>query len=442
VASFKQNHFELRIEAVAVFNRNTWIVGPLAAAVFVLTWILCIQFKLMIDDPDQMTAALIKSNEKIIRNYVRAWGETPASLNDIRLYARQTGTQFVNYDVWGERLEYLRLGKVNYTLRSFGADGVQNRPGTRLDPGVFHWGLLLEKGLRYDEESGPMHARPSVVLFAGADDSRGLWHAKLFVDPISGSRRLLVRSRQKKNLYMLAPHDGVEEFLWVPGQQKIIFTASQSARYADGLYIWDLEKDEANNLFMLDGDMAELDPGNKQKNFYVALSAIRNENPPSVAVFVQSASSILLDPRAFFHPTNLHVFNLGDKIEHVYPDKAASQQRTLFNMEFLGFATVSPGGTGNTLQSAWMRLPMGGDWDKAVLTWQDFASSYGKSMLAPYAVWGISMIYSEASKSAGRGSKNGQIFASYSLELGRALSQMSVAPGYARAIGAWIGAKD
>jgi hypothetical protein len=421
-------------------DKKTWFFGPLAAAIFVAIWVAIVHFRFMIDDPNQMTASLIRSNERVIRIYVRAWGETPTSVNDIRLYARETGAHYSNYDVWGERLEYLRLGKINYTLRSFGSDGVQNRPGAPLDPGVFHWGLMVDQGLRYDETQGPMHSRPSVVLFAGADDSRGLWHAKLFVDPVSGSRRLLVRNRKMKNLYMLAPHDGVEEFLWVPNQEKIIFTASQSARYADGLYVWDLRNDEANNLFMLDGDMPELDPGNKQRGFYVALSSVRNENPPSVAVFAKTSSGAMLDPRSFFHPSNLHVFNLGEKIEHVLPDAAAIRKKTLFDMEFLSLSTVVPGGKGNTLQTAWMGLPMGGHWDKAVMVWQEFAAAHGKSMLTPYAVWAISMFYSEAAKAAGQSSRDGQIFTSYSIELGGALSQMAVAPGYARAIGAWIAA--
>jgi hypothetical protein len=85
-----------------------------------------------------------------------------------------------------------------------------------------------------------------------------------------------------------------------------------------------------------------------------------------------------------------------------------------------------------------MRLPMGGHWDKAVMVWQEFAAAHGKSMLAPYAVWAISMFYKEAAKAVGEGSRDGQIFTSYSVELGGALSQMPVAPGYARAIGAWI----
>lgn len=420
---------------------NFLLLGPLAATMFVGLWIGFTESRIILNDPASATYSLIRANDRMVQNYVRAWGEAPPSANDIRLFAWETGRRYASFDVWGERIEYLRLGKVNYTIRSFGSDGVQNRPGTPIDPGIFRWGLMAEQGLRYNDREGAMHARPSVVLFAGADDSAGLWHAKLFVDPVSGSRRLLARSRSHQNLFMLAPHDGVEEFLWVPGQQKIVFSASQSARYADGVYVWDLKTDEAYNLFALDGDMSDLDPGNKQKRLYVALSSVRLSSPPSVAVFATPATGILLDPNQFFHPRNLHVFVLGSKVEHLLPEADASSKRSLFNLEFLGMATILPGGNGNALQRSWLKLPMGGDWERAVMAWQEFASAHGKTQLAPYAVWGIAMFYDEAAKVAGSSTQSGQIFHSYSVELGNALGNMPVAPGYARAIGAWMGAR-
>ena len=98
----------------------------------------------------------------------------------------------------------------------------------------------------------------------------------------------------------------------------------------------------------------------------------------------------------------------------------------------------SSGGEGSPLQKAWLKLPLGGDWEKGVTSWQDFASSYGKSQLSPYAVWGVAMFYQEAAKKAGRQSRTGQIFTSYSVELGTALTKMIVAPGYVRGIGAWF----
>ena len=421
------------------FKRQTLIFGPIAALCVAASWSFAIHFKPIILRARSTTLAFIHDNDALVQSHVREYGDTPQSLNELRLYAQKKGLHYNAFDAWGERLEYLRLGKVNYTIRSFGADGVQNRPGEAADPGVFRWGPMVEHGLQYNERDGATYARPSVVLFAGADESQGKWHAKLFVDPVSGIRRLLVRSRERTNFYMLAPHDGVEEFLWLPGQQKIIFTASQSERYSDGVYVWDLHKDESFNLFALDPDGSDIDPGTKQRRLYLALSSVRVSNPPSLAVFAEPVDQLMLDPKKFFHPRNLHVFTLGEQIVHLRPAAAAAKQKTLHDMSFLGMTTVAEGGEGSPLQKAWLRLPLGGDWEKGVIAWQDFASLYGKTQLAPYAVWGLTMFYQEAAKQAGYNSRNGQIFMGYSGELCRALSNMVVAPGYLRAIGAWMG---
>jgi hypothetical protein len=52
------------------------------------------------------------------------------------------------------------------------------------------------------------------------------------------------------------------------------------------------------------------------------------------------------------------------------------------------------------------------------------------------------MFYRQAAKSNGENSSHGQIFTAYSVELAKALSQMPAAPGYTRAIGAWMAARD
>ncbi len=418
---------------------NSRYVAVLPAMALSLLWIVLLESQLYLKDPAVTTADFIKSTDKLVQNHVRAWGEVPAGMNELRLFAKQTYNRYATFDVWGERLEYLRLGKINYTIRSFGADGLQNRPGGLLDPGVFRWGQLEKLGLRYDAEEGVKQARPSVVLFAGADDSTANWHAKIFVDPISGMRRLLVRDRRERRFYMIAPHDGVEEFLWVPGYEKIVFTATQSARYDDGVYLWDLRSDEVTNLFGAGIDGSKISPGRRERSFYLALSSISSETPVRVAVFAAPSHGQPLDPDDFFHPKNLHTFEIGEMLNHVLPDAMALKRSSLNSLDFLGSMTVLSGGGGNAQQVAWLRLPMGGEWEKAIMKWQEFAATHGKTQLAPYAIWGLSAFYRQASKQAGTATKNGQIFASYSVELANALNQMPSAPGYARAIGAWIG---
>jgi hypothetical protein len=200
---------------LSLSHRHLNLVG---AAAFCAAWISLSLTGVPAGNPEHMTEQLIRATDKLVQNHVRAWGEAPKSMNELRLFARQTYSRYSAYDIWGERLEYLRLGKINYTIRSFGADGFQNKPGESPDPGIFRWGPLEERGLKYNEDSGNMQSRPSIVLFAGADDSSGNWHAKLFVDVVSGTRRLLVRDRRESKFYMLAHHDGVEEFLWCRGR--------------------------------------------------------------------------------------------------------------------------------------------------------------------------------------------------------------------------------
>lgn len=419
-------------------NSKLLLWGPLPAVILAVLWILAISFKTPIIRGRTTTMDLIRSTDSLIQQHVREFGDTPQSYSDLRLYALEHNRRYSAYDVWGERLEYLRLGKVNYLLRSFGVDGVQNRPNHSPDIGVYHWGQMAQHGLRYDEQNGAMHARPSVVLFAGADNSTGSWHARIFVDPRTGNRRLLVRSRELNNFFMLAPHDYVEEFLWIPGQDKIAFTASQSARYSDGLYIWDLRTDEASNLFTFDPEINDLDPGAKQRRLYVAMSSVRNSNPPSVAVFAMASNDFILDPHKFFHPSNLHVFSIGEQFLHIKPNVSPKVKSDLYNLDFLGTVTVAPGGEGLPIQQAWLSLPLGGDWEKGVIAWQSFAAQHSKSQLAPYAIWGVAMLYGDAAKREGRTSRTGQILSSYGVELGAAMTRLIVAPAYIRGIGAWI----
>lgn len=413
-------------------------LGPVLAMSFLTIWVLSISLHYPLIRARTATKEMIAESDSLIQRHVREFGDTPASLNELRLFAIKNDKPYSVYDAWGQRVEYLRLGKVNYLIRSFAADGVQNRPSRSPDIGAYHWGQIAEFGLRYDEHAGVMNPRPSVVLFAGADNSTSTWHAKLFVDPVTGSRRLLARSRLKDNLYMVAPHDAVEEFLWVPNQDRIVFTASQSSRYSDGVYLWDLRTDHAANLFALDADGHDLDPGSKQRRLHVALSSVSDTNPPKVSVFAVPADQVILNPRRFFHSDNLYVFSIGSAVKRHSMKGSKTSKADLYDLGFLGTVTIARGGEGSPLQKSWLKLPLGGDWEKGVLAWQDFASQNGKTQLAPYAVWGVAIFYQEAAKRVGIRSRAGQIFMSYSVELGAAMTKMIVAPGYVRGIGAWI----
>jgi hypothetical protein len=420
------------------FSYKTFFWGPFFAGTLVVLWALAITLKAPIFNGRSVTRERIRETDHLIQKHVREFGEAPGSYSELRLYALERDLGYSAYDVWGERLEYVRLGKINYFLRSFGVDGIQNRPNESPDIGIYHWGQMAPRGLSYDDQAGAMHARPSVVLFAGSDNSTGTWHARIFVDPVTGRRRLLAGSRKHPSYFMMAHHDHVEEFLWLPGQDKIVFTASQSQHYSDGLYLWDLQSDEASNLFTLQAGGSDLTPGFKQRRLYLALSAVRSGNPPSVAVFALESNDFILNPHRFFHPTNLNVFSLAERVVHRKPKTNQKNQGDLYDLDFLGTVTIASGGEPTPLQKAWLNLPLGGDWEKGVIAWQNFAAQYSKSQLAPYAIWGLAMLYEDAAGREGVSTRAGQILSSYAAELGTAMTKMSVAPSYIRSIGAWI----
>jgi hypothetical protein len=171
---------------------------------------------------------------------------------------------------------------------------------------------------------------------------------------------------------------------------------------------------------------------------YLSLSSVSASNPPTVSVFAAPAAQFLLDPRKFFHTSNLHVFTISEPARHMKSSGTMLGGGDFYNTDFLGSLTLSPGGDGALIQKAWLSLPQGGDFEKGLLAWQDFSSKFAKTVMAPYAILGVAMFYQDAAKHAGIKSREGQIFMSYSTELGGALSKMISAPGYIRGIGAWI----
>ena len=418
---------------------KAFLYGPVAATATVALSIVAFEFNLTTRSQDERTREMLLADDAVVQNFLQEWHELPRNQNELRLHARKLGQRMNAYDAWGERIEYLPLDRENYSLRSFAADGLQNRPNETPDISVLHWGPDGERGLKYNSQAAAEHRRPSAVLLAGASDDEEKWTAKIFLEPQTGTKRLVVRSERQKNLYMVAIHDRVEEFFWLPNQQKIVFTASHSSRYTDGLYVWDLLTDETEELFTLEQQQAIMGPNSAHNSLYLALSFVSATNPPQVGVFMVPARQQKLNPKTFFQPKNLHVFILDKSIKHIQPPAEVAKNTIFHDTEFLGSMTVIQDGAGSALQKAWLAMPLGGDWEKRVLEWQDFTAANLKSVLAPYAILGLSMFYEDAAAVAEVDSKEKKAFIELGAEMGKSLSASVGAPGYLQAIGFWQG---
>src|SRR5690606_25626704 len=95
------------------------------------------------------------------------------------------------------------------------------------------------------------------------------WNAQIFVDQFTIKRQLLVRSRTREDLFMIAPHDLVEEFLWLPEIDQVIYTGSASNRYKDGVYLWDLNSNDVTDLTLGFSGTQQPSDLTHEQNFYI-----------------------------------------------------------------------------------------------------------------------------------------------------------------------------
>ena len=195
------------------------------------------------------THRALKEFSSTLKDFELTYKELPRSLAEVRAYARSKKIPCPTVDGFGQRFEFIRFGSNDFAIRSFGADGRQNTLDSDPDPSLVSWRTRPIEGMHYSYEQAVVPTTYAAPLIGGAASPSNPWTAEVFVDPNRGTRQLLVRNREKTNLFMVAPHDQVEEFLWMPNSFQIVFTAVASKRYRDGVYLWNLIDDSLLPVF-------------------------------------------------------------------------------------------------------------------------------------------------------------------------------------------------
>ncbi len=190
------------------------------------------------------TDEILQQGKQTVTDFEAKFGAVPTNLSMLRSFAKLSNASFAPYDTNNQRLDFVRFDDSHYVLRSFGKDGFQNH-GKSSDDRLIGRVIAVPKSQYTDsrQNSFRTHAYDSGLLLGSVSNDKR-WYAQLYVDKLTGSKRLVTRDLSRKDHYLIAYHDGVEEFYWVPGTQKIIFTATSSGRYQDGLFLWDLSTDK------------------------------------------------------------------------------------------------------------------------------------------------------------------------------------------------------
>lgn len=381
-----------------------------------------------------------------IKAFRSKYNAVPLDLTVLRAFAGAEGLDFSGYDSFGQRFQYVRLSPSNYLLRSFGSDGVQNTFGSASDMGVARWGKVpgISPSYRYNSLE-PLGYYPAGLLI-GADSLQRAWVGKLFVDSDANTRQLVVRHRRKNGLFMMAPHDQVEEFLWLPNGEQLIYTASGSQRHRDGVYLWNLPRDEIMNLLDVAERSLPMSPSSRAAGFFLSLAGITpatNERPPVVYVYFGVRTDGPLAPQVFFSPEQTIAFAIPDVTQAGNPGPSfVGKSAPGIDRKWKGplgsplalTARLDPSG-GIPSQREWLELPVRGDPEQVLLAWHRFIDRNAANPLFPYSLWVLSSLYGESYENL-RSTQphDADVLRTYGTEIARALINYPMSPTYIRAL--------
>jgi hypothetical protein len=382
------------------------------------------------------TRAALKDSRDALKTYVEQRGKTPTDGAELRAWSRAEGRRTASYDGWGQRISYLRLDDRHYLLRSFGADGVQNTVGTETDMGFVHWGESAANGLSYRMTPSLDPDLYPAALLAGADaPNGGAWHARVFVDPVNQVRQLVVRHRTKEGVFLVARHDAVEEFLWLPDGERLVFSATGSTRHRDGLFLWDLRDDSVVNLFDLVPDSVPISPAARGHGLFLALAGVA-ESGPTVAAWMAPRHDGSLDPRTFFTPEKLVAFKVPAKGGQALQFTPTVFSPTVQPLDRTYSTSGRIVGKGTSSQRTWLSLPLSGDVEQVLLAWHRHSERAARSPLFPYGLWVLASLYGDSyALMLDKGSKDADVLRTFGTEIARALVNYPLAPSYLKGLG-------
>lgn len=395
----------------------------------------------------QTTHKRLAKLNQIIQDFRKKYKITPENFTTIRAFAIAEKQAFNGYDSFGQRLDYMRLSDRHYLVRSFGADGVQNTTRSAPDLGIVQWGQRPDSGLIYQYNKATVANYYPAVLLEGSESPNRQWLAKLFVDVDSRSRRLVLRHLRRKGLFMVASHDQIEEFLWLPNGEQLVFTGSGSLRNRDGLYLWNLANDETINLLDVVADALVISPAARESGVFLSLAGISpatGNKPTTVYAYFNFRSDGPLSPEAFFVREQIIAFTLPEPgtLKKEVP-KFLGMGAPGIDAEFASPRTrlLNPKanielGTGLKNQQAWLSLPMSGDMEAVLMAWQNYIEKQHSSPLFPYALWVLGSFYNESyAIMAAKRRPEADIIRTYGTEVARALVHYPGSPTYLRALG-------
>jgi hypothetical protein len=392
-----------------------------------------------------ITGRLLVNGEAAIKAFIKEFATPPRNLMELKSYANLHDLDFSGWDGYGQRFDYLRL-RNDWYIRSFGSDGRQNTLLSKQDPLVTSINDFQKIGITHGYSDKAARYNPAIRL--GTFSPQGNWQAEILTDQLSGASRLLVRNRDRSGYFMISDQNTIEEFYWLPDGYRIVYTVTNSNRYRDGVYLWNLLTDEVVNVFPGAAKLGIRNEESSTKDWYFSLAGII-QTPPTVLVFASPRTSKSLIPENFFSKNNFIGIELpetgeprilrGSSMSNLYANPLVAEwnpQSDILNCNAI-----------NTKESSWCNLKLVGSFQSVLTAWQDFTEKSADSAIFSYSLMLLISLYSDSyallndyandNPEEAEAIRNTEIIRSYGTELAQALSEVQTAPAWLRGFGAY-----
>lgn len=361
----------------------------------------------------------------------------PLDLAELRAFIRAQDHDFSPYDPWGSRYQYELLSENVFFIKSFGKDATENHLSNLLDYTYIHMESLPKRPpMQLANDPSALNLFSGAMLLAAQSPSSP-YVAELYTNSSSKHKRLLIRNQMEKSFILPAFHDQVHEFFWLSNGYEIVFSASGSRRYEDGIYVWNLINNTFKNLLPeLKAEFSKI----QKPRLYLSLSSYDHRSQ-RVFVFIHEMNQAFLDPSAYFHTSNLFGIILPTRAN---PDEFRFEQYetanyNLFQRELNPQGIVVGNYDGYPAQNEWLELENSGSIQDVLEQWQSYCARYSKSPVFPYCLWWLAYLYHDAHwvLQATR-PKEAYVLRNFGVEIAQALDQLETAPDYLRAMGLYI----
>ena len=217
-------------------------------------------------------------------------------------------------------------------------------------------------------------------------------------------------------------------------------------RYPDGIYLWNIKTDKVVNLINNQTHMNIIGDSADVKRYYLSLSGV-NQDGKNIYAYITPQNDLSLNPKDFFNFKNLYRININldgvkdislatDKIKilslaYLEENPRFSQTPSLMlDDEDASFVQH------NKIYRSWKGLPLGGEVETVLDSWQNFSNGTASTLIFPYCLWYLSVLYSDAFRlSVDKSVPGADSFRALGLEIAKSLSEFIMAPSYLRAFG-------